>query len=191
MSSCSVPGAKQERCLCGWVQFPLLCFQWQRTDSPWSWGWNVFCVWMCSDGEKAEISVNVYEDINVITGALKLYFRDLPIPVITYDAYPRFIEAASESHASHFSIRQCTWHSIPALSPYFTSFYLIKKLNLSKVRDICYAVHTEHVCVMSQWQNCQNSFLKYIVHTITSLFKLGGNKTTDLKCSKQKIKQLI
>uniref|UniRef100_A0A8C1DQT3 Chimerin 1 n=1 Tax=Cyprinus carpio carpio TaxID=630221 RepID=A0A8C1DQT3_CYPCA len=46
------------------------------------------------DGEKADISGNVYEDINVITGALKLYFRDLPIPVITYDAYPRFIEAA-------------------------------------------------------------------------------------------------
>uniref|UniRef100_A0A8C2GMP2 Chimerin 1 n=1 Tax=Cyprinus carpio TaxID=7962 RepID=A0A8C2GMP2_CYPCA len=46
------------------------------------------------DGERADISVNVYEDINVITGALKLYFRDLPIPVITYDAYPRFIEAA-------------------------------------------------------------------------------------------------
>ncbi|RXM30891.1 N-chimaerin [Acipenser ruthenus] len=46
------------------------------------------------DGEKADISVNVYEDINIITGALKLYFRDLPIPVITYDAYPRFIEAA-------------------------------------------------------------------------------------------------
>uniref|UniRef100_A0AAY5EW78 Chimerin 1 n=1 Tax=Electrophorus electricus TaxID=8005 RepID=A0AAY5EW78_ELEEL len=46
------------------------------------------------DGEKADISMNVYEDINIITGALKLYFRDLPIPVITYDAYPRFIEAA-------------------------------------------------------------------------------------------------
>ncbi|XP_041940636.1 N-chimaerin isoform X2 [Alosa sapidissima] len=46
------------------------------------------------DGEKADISVNVYEDINIITGALKLYFRDLPIPVITYDAYPKFIEAA-------------------------------------------------------------------------------------------------
>uniref|UniRef100_A0A674ALZ6 Chimerin 1 n=1 Tax=Salmo trutta TaxID=8032 RepID=A0A674ALZ6_SALTR len=46
------------------------------------------------DGEKADISVNVYEDINIITGALKLYFRDLPIPLITYDAYPRFMEAA-------------------------------------------------------------------------------------------------
>nr|KAF6353043.1 chimerin 1 [Pipistrellus kuhlii] len=46
------------------------------------------------DGEKADISVNVYEDINIITGALKLYFRDLPIPLITYDAYPKFIESA-------------------------------------------------------------------------------------------------
>uniref|UniRef100_A0A669B5Y2 Chimaerin n=1 Tax=Oreochromis niloticus TaxID=8128 RepID=A0A669B5Y2_ORENI len=46
------------------------------------------------DGEKADISSNAYEDINIITGALKLYFRELPIPLITYDAYPRFIEAA-------------------------------------------------------------------------------------------------
>lgn len=49
------------------------------------------------DGEKADISANAYEDINIITGALKLYFRELPIPLITYDAYPRFIEAASMS----------------------------------------------------------------------------------------------
>ncbi|KAG7239327.1 hypothetical protein INR49_029292 [Caranx melampygus] len=46
------------------------------------------------DGEKADISSSSYEDINIITGALKLYFRELPIPLITYDAYPRFIETA-------------------------------------------------------------------------------------------------
>uniref|UniRef100_A0A3Q2NY99 Chimerin 1 n=1 Tax=Fundulus heteroclitus TaxID=8078 RepID=A0A3Q2NY99_FUNHE len=45
------------------------------------------------DGEKTDISVNAYEDINIITSALKLYLRDLPVPVISYDAYPRFIEA--------------------------------------------------------------------------------------------------
>lgn len=56
-----------------------------------------FSCFVCVDGEKADISVNTYEDINIITGALKLYFRELPIPVITYDAYPRFIEAASKS----------------------------------------------------------------------------------------------
>jgi len=46
------------------------------------------------DGEKTDISVEAYEDINIITGALKLYLRDLPVPIISYDAYPRFIEAA-------------------------------------------------------------------------------------------------
>uniref|UniRef100_A0A671Y0N1 Chimerin 1 n=1 Tax=Sparus aurata TaxID=8175 RepID=A0A671Y0N1_SPAAU len=51
------------------------------------------------DGEKADISSNAYEDINIISGALKLYFRELPIPLITYDAHPRFIEAAKITDA--------------------------------------------------------------------------------------------
>ncbi|XP_067915622.1 beta-chimaerin isoform X2 [Heterodontus francisci] len=46
------------------------------------------------DGDKADISATTYADINIIAGALKLYFRDLPIPVITYDSYQKFIEAA-------------------------------------------------------------------------------------------------
>uniref|UniRef100_A0A8D0G9V8 Chimaerin n=1 Tax=Sphenodon punctatus TaxID=8508 RepID=A0A8D0G9V8_SPHPU len=46
------------------------------------------------DGDKADISAGIYPDINIIAGALKLYFRDLPIPVITYDTYSKFIEAA-------------------------------------------------------------------------------------------------
>lgn len=51
-----------------------------------------------TDGEQTDISGKAYEDINIITGALKLYLRDLPVPVISYDAYPRFIEAASKSN---------------------------------------------------------------------------------------------
>uniref|UniRef100_A0AAZ3PHQ8 Beta-chimaerin n=2 Tax=Oncorhynchus tshawytscha TaxID=74940 RepID=A0AAZ3PHQ8_ONCTS len=46
------------------------------------------------DGEKADISANVYNDINIIAGALKLYLRDLPIPVITFHVYSKFILAA-------------------------------------------------------------------------------------------------
>ncbi|CAG09973.1 unnamed protein product, partial [Tetraodon nigroviridis] len=46
------------------------------------------------DGEKTDISGKAYEDINIITGALKLYLRDLPVPIISYEAYPRFIEAS-------------------------------------------------------------------------------------------------
>lgn len=50
-----------------------------------------------TDGEKADISANAYADINIIAGALKLYLRDLPIPVITFDLYSKFIQAASKS----------------------------------------------------------------------------------------------
>ncbi|XP_040289502.1 beta-chimaerin [Bufo bufo] len=46
------------------------------------------------DGDKTDLSSTTYPDINIIAGALKLYFRDLPIPVITYDTYSKFIEAA-------------------------------------------------------------------------------------------------
>ncbi|XP_033856908.1 beta-chimaerin-like isoform X1 [Acipenser ruthenus] len=46
------------------------------------------------DGHKADIGADTYADINIIASALKLYFRDLPIPLITYDAYSKFIEAA-------------------------------------------------------------------------------------------------
>lgn len=52
---------------------------------------------MATDGEKVDISASAYADINIIAGALKLYFRDLPIPVITFDLYSTFIQAASES----------------------------------------------------------------------------------------------
>ncbi|XP_063054466.1 beta-chimaerin [Engraulis encrasicolus] len=46
------------------------------------------------DGERADISEEAYPDINIITGALKLYLRDLPIPIITYNLYHTFIQAA-------------------------------------------------------------------------------------------------
>jgi hypothetical protein len=36
-------------------------------------------------------------DINVVSGALKLWFRELPEPLLTYGLYHFFIEAARES----------------------------------------------------------------------------------------------
>lgn len=45
------------------------------------------------DGENADVSAAVYENISVIAGALKLYLRLLPIPLITYDAHPSIIKA--------------------------------------------------------------------------------------------------
>ena len=46
------------------------------------------------DGDQVDLSV--YEDINIISGTLKQYFRMLPIPLITFDLYSKFIDAASK-----------------------------------------------------------------------------------------------
>lgn len=71
-----------------------------------------------TDGEKTDISARAYEDINIITSALKLYLRDLPVPVISFEAYPRFIEAASTSQLNksvkntHFYLQTVTVSSL-------------------------------------------------------------------------------
>lgn len=68
---------------------------------------------LSTDGEKADISASAYADINIIAGALKLYLRDLPIPVITFDLYSKFIQAASKSSSSlSYSMPLlCYWYS--------------------------------------------------------------------------------
>lgn len=50
-----------------------------------------------TEGDKADISASAFADVNIITGALKLYLRDLPIPIITFDLYSKFIQAASKN----------------------------------------------------------------------------------------------
>lgn len=45
------------------------------------------------DGEKTDMSEASY---NVITGTLKLYLRLLPIPLVTFQAYPTFIATTKE-----------------------------------------------------------------------------------------------
>ncbi|XP_014680656.1 PREDICTED: beta-chimaerin-like isoform X2 [Priapulus caudatus] len=49
------------------------------------------------DGENTDISRDAYEDTNTVCGVLKLFFRLLPIPIITFDTYDTFIQAAKES----------------------------------------------------------------------------------------------
>ncbi|GES99991.1 GTPase-activating protein BEM2/IPL2 [Rhizophagus clarus] len=40
-----------------------------------------------------DLSSEEYRDINIVAGALKRFFRDLPEPVMTYELYDEFIEA--------------------------------------------------------------------------------------------------
>lgn len=37
------------------------------------------------------------DDVHVITGVLKMYFRLLPIPLITFDSYPYFLSAVKKA----------------------------------------------------------------------------------------------
>lgn len=34
-------------------------------------------------------------DVSVLTGTVKLYLRELPIPLITFDAYPELMKATT------------------------------------------------------------------------------------------------
>lgn len=45
------------------------------------------------EGEKTDMSELAYGNINVIAGTLKLYLRLLPVPLITFQAYPGFMQA--------------------------------------------------------------------------------------------------
>ncbi|XP_031574844.1 N-chimaerin-like [Actinia tenebrosa] len=46
------------------------------------------------DKDGMAANVGQYEDINTITGVLKLFLRQLPLPLITFETYGQFIEAA-------------------------------------------------------------------------------------------------
>ncbi|XP_012154605.1 beta-chimaerin [Ceratitis capitata] len=52
------------------------------------------------EGEKTDMSEAAYGNVNVIAGTLKLYLRLLPVPLITFQAYPCFMQAARSTNAA-------------------------------------------------------------------------------------------
>ena len=57
---------------------------------------HIFNASLCTDGEQANIGTKDFPDINCITGALKLYLRQLPIPLVPFEVYDKFTAAASK-----------------------------------------------------------------------------------------------
>ncbi|KAG4065850.1 hypothetical protein HA402_012528 [Bradysia odoriphaga] len=45
------------------------------------------------DGEKTDMSESAFGNINVVAGTLKMYLRLLPVPLVTFQAYPAFINS--------------------------------------------------------------------------------------------------
>lgn len=46
--------------------------------------------------EKLNLDDSQWEDIHVVTGALKMFFRELPEPLFPYSFFERFVEAISK-----------------------------------------------------------------------------------------------
>uniref|UniRef100_A0AAY4A9R6 Rho GTPase activating protein 12 n=1 Tax=Denticeps clupeoides TaxID=299321 RepID=A0AAY4A9R6_9TELE len=56
--------------------------------------------------EKVDLEDSKWEDIHVTTGALKMFFRELPEPLFTYSTFNDFVNAISESQSASDLIRQ-------------------------------------------------------------------------------------
>lgn len=82
------------------------------------------------DGESTDISAKKYDDINTISSVLKLYFRLLPIPIITFEAYPVFIEAVKTEHISREERCKITKQALTLLPPahYHTLKFMLSHL---------------------------------------------------------------
>ncbi|CAH1775714.1 unnamed protein product [Owenia fusiformis] len=91
------------------------------------------------DGDQADISRGRYEDHNTITSVLKLYFRLLPIPLITFAEYPMFIEAVTTdaNNMSDEGKSKLLRDAVNQLPPahYHTLKYLMAHLH--RVTDKC------------------------------------------------------
>lgn len=67
--------------------------------------------------EKVDLNDTKWEDIHVTTGALKMFFRELPEPLFTYGSFTDFVDAISESPLS-FLILSTRWRHAPVHAAY-------------------------------------------------------------------------
>ncbi|KAL8572977.1 hypothetical protein ACOMHN_013953 [Nucella lapillus] len=85
------------------------------------------------DGESTDIGTGKYEDINTIASALKLYFRLLPIPLITFDVYKPLLDTIKKDNLSEAEMVKQMKDILSGLPP--AHFHTLKYLttHLAKV----------------------------------------------------------
>lgn len=69
---------------------------------------EVMCLFLCITDEKVDLADSKWEDIHVITGALKMFFRELPEPLFTYSSFDDFVNAISKFTPLSLSLVKCT-----------------------------------------------------------------------------------
>ncbi|CAH0551555.1 unnamed protein product [Brassicogethes aeneus] len=80
-------------------------------------------------GEKADLSIEKYANVNAITGALKLYLRILPVPLITFEVHPLLIDAIQ--HKKQDLVLSSIVHALLSLPKghYDTLKFMMEHLN--------------------------------------------------------------
>ncbi|ELT91249.1 hypothetical protein CAPTEDRAFT_163990 [Capitella teleta] len=123
------------------------------------------------DGELTDITEDKYEDLNTITSVLKLYFRLLPIPLITFDIYFKVIDLVRREDIALDAKLNALQHSLAQLPP--AHFHTLKYLmaHLHRV--------TEH-----QQQNMMNAENLAIVFSPTLLRSPEADPLTSLTAVK-------
>ncbi|ESO07965.1 hypothetical protein HELRODRAFT_75127, partial [Helobdella robusta] len=69
------------------------------------------------DGDQTDISVDRYDDLNTIASVLKLYFRLLPIPLITFEVYFKVIDIVREDDLNNTQKLEQIKNSFELLPP--------------------------------------------------------------------------
>ncbi|KAG2234006.1 hypothetical protein INT48_007096 [Thamnidium elegans] len=80
-----------------------------------------------------QVNLSEENDINVITGLLKLYFRELKNPLFTYEYYDRVIEAARLQDYDERMFRLKSIVQVLPIAHYKVMQYLVK--HLERVKD--------------------------------------------------------
>ncbi|KAK7487444.1 hypothetical protein BaRGS_00021285, partial [Batillaria attramentaria] len=86
------------------------------------------------DGENTDIGPGKYDDINTITSALKLYFRLLPIPLVTFDVYKPLLEAIKQDQLPEAELVKKIKEILSGLPP--AHFHTMKYLTAHLVKVI-------------------------------------------------------
>nr|KAG5700035.1 hypothetical protein BaRGS_028272 [Batillaria attramentaria] len=84
--------------------------------------------------ENTDIGPGKYDDINTITSALKLYFRLLPIPLVTFDVYKPLLEAIKQDQLPEAELVKKIKEILSGLPP--AHFHTMKYLTAHLVKVI-------------------------------------------------------
>lgn len=100
----------------------------------------------CFSDEKLDLNDSKWEDIHVITGALKMFFRELPEPLFTFNHFNDFVNAISKYVITLNFFSTCWKSSVPIrplhsvwsfLLNYFKGFFYFRNFKCDHQMSLC------------------------------------------------------